>query len=116
VRTSDVVRNTIAEFKAGVTTPRTPLFIHPNPAHAERIYADLHRDGGGVRDGVAREEEIAAHPRFAQRLEQLWEPGTQLVGELDHSGELPVDRDVCTQSLAIGHVGDQCTRAAACSR
>jgi len=45
VRTSDVVRNTIAEFKAGVTTPRTPLFIHPNPAHAERIYADLHRDG-----------------------------------------------------------------------
>lgn len=45
IRASDVVRTAIADFKAGVRTPEMLTFIHPNQAHAERVYAELARAG-----------------------------------------------------------------------
>jgi len=45
IRAGDVVRTTIAGFKAGVRTPEMLTFIHPDLAHAERVYGWLAQEG-----------------------------------------------------------------------
>ena len=45
IRASDVVRTTVADFKAGARRPEMLTFVHPDQAYAERSYAELARDG-----------------------------------------------------------------------
>lgn len=45
VRASDTVRGVIADFQAGQRTPRMNILIHPDLAHAERVFAQMRRDG-----------------------------------------------------------------------
>jgi hypothetical protein len=45
VHASDVVRTTLDDFRQGRRTPEMLVFVHPDLAHAERIYAGLRRDG-----------------------------------------------------------------------
>jgi len=45
IRTNDKVRTIVADFRAGLRTEATPLFIHPHLDKAERAYAEMARDG-----------------------------------------------------------------------
>lgn len=45
VRASDVVRTTVADFKAGARRPEMSTFVHPDQAYAERAYAELAKEG-----------------------------------------------------------------------
>jgi MFS family permease len=44
VRASDVIRNTVADFHAGLRTPPMLIFVHPDLAFAEAISDQLSRD------------------------------------------------------------------------
>jgi hypothetical protein len=44
VRASDVNRNLVADFKAGIRTPPMRVTVHPDLAHAQAIYARLKSD------------------------------------------------------------------------
>lgn len=44
IHASDVVRNTLADFRHGRRTPEMLVFVHPDLARAERVFADLRRD------------------------------------------------------------------------
>jgi hypothetical protein len=45
IRASDVNRNLVADFKAGIRTPAMSATVHPNLAHAQAMYERLERDG-----------------------------------------------------------------------
>jgi hypothetical protein len=45
IRASDLIRTTVAEFRAGRVTPEARVFVHPDLAHAEQVYAGMARDG-----------------------------------------------------------------------
>ena len=45
VRTNDKIRTVLADYHAGRRTPEMLVFVHPDLAHAERVYADMRRDG-----------------------------------------------------------------------
>jgi hypothetical protein len=45
IRASDLIRTTVAAFRAGRRTPEATSFVHPDLAHAEEVYAWLKRDG-----------------------------------------------------------------------
>lgn len=45
IRAGDVVRTAIADFKAGARRPEMHTFVHPDLAHAERVYGWLAQDG-----------------------------------------------------------------------
>jgi hypothetical protein len=44
IHASDVVRTTLEDFRQGRLTSEMLVFVHPDLAHAERIYAGLRRD------------------------------------------------------------------------
>jgi hypothetical protein len=44
VHSSDVVRNTLQDFRQGRRTPEMRVFVHPDLDHAERIYAGVRQD------------------------------------------------------------------------
>lgn len=45
IRASDVVRTTIADFKAGARRPEMLTFVHPDQGYAERTFAELAKEG-----------------------------------------------------------------------
>lgn len=45
IHASDVVRNTLEDFREGRRTPEMLVFVHPDLAYADRVFADLRRDG-----------------------------------------------------------------------
>jgi hypothetical protein len=45
VHASDTVRTALADFRAGKRTPEMRVFVHPDLALAERVYAGLAADG-----------------------------------------------------------------------
>jgi hypothetical protein len=45
VRASDLIRNTVADYRAGRRTPEMLTFVYPDLARAEQIDAGLRRDG-----------------------------------------------------------------------
>jgi hypothetical protein len=45
VRASDLVRSTLADFKAGARRPEMLIFVHPDQAFAEAAYEQLRREG-----------------------------------------------------------------------
>jgi hypothetical protein len=60
IRASDVNRNLIADFKAGLRTPAMQVTVHPDLARAEAVYAQLQRDG-------RFQQELHLKPRPAPR-------------------------------------------------
>jgi hypothetical protein len=45
IRASDIVRTTLADFKAGARRPEMLAFIHPDQAFAQAVYDQLRREG-----------------------------------------------------------------------